>query len=156
MELVNLNEDSDFRLHQDMDASMGFTFDARVVAHQISQLTVDDNDDLVSKIIDEDYEKRYSFKCSTISDIADAIIIEGKPMFLQVKDWLSVFKENLRLGNLLLLPPSKDMYLSKDTLFCLFQKLTNTSSVHTKKISNHYLKKSERYGENILILMKRS
>ncbi len=118
MELINLNEDPDLRRHQDLDAPSGLNFDMPFLADIISQFTLDDNGDLVSKIIGEDTkEERYSYKCSKISDIAEAIIVEGKSMFLQVMDGLSTFKENLRLGNVLILPPSKDMYQSKEYTF---------------------------------------
>jgi hypothetical protein len=71
----------------------------------------------VCKIIDEVHEECYSFKCTRIADIAEAIIVEKKHKFLQIKDGLAELKENIRLGNLIILPPSEDMYQSKEYNF---------------------------------------
>jgi hypothetical protein len=116
--MANLNEDVDSRLLPEIDVPSRIDFNIRNVVDLISQTTNDDNGDLVSKIIRDDVkEEHYSFKCSIIPDIAEAIIVEGRPMFLQVTNGFSTFKEHLRLGNLLKLPPSKDMYLTKEYTF---------------------------------------
>jgi hypothetical protein len=73
-----------------------------------------------------------SYKYSNGTSLAESILVNGLPFFLQIRNDIPILSEKIEIDNMLLVPPHRNKYLSKEYCFS------------TKKEIESYIKRATR------------